>query len=256
MTFDLAALLSGQVFAFMLLFARFGAGFMLLPGIGEPYVPARARLLLAAGFTLLLLPVLSGRLPPIPAQPAEIARLLAIEIIVGLFFGTILRLLLSALETAGMFISFQTGLSNATMFNPAFATQGTLPGALLSTVAVLLLFLTGLEDSLLAGLAGTYDVFLPGAPLIYEDIAGTMAQIMARVFTISAQMAAPFFLIGLLMYVPVGVMNRLVPQLQVLMVVMPLQVGVGLALFGLTITTILMFWLRQFEDIIHGLLLR
>lgn len=256
MTIDLGALLSGQVFGFMLVFARFGTAFMLFPGIGEPYVLSRARLFLALSFTALLLPVVGPMLPAPPANPAETTRLFVIEIIVGVFFGTILRFLLSALEIAGSFISFQIGLSNASLFNPAFATQGSMPGALLSTGAVLLLFLTGMDDMLLAALVNTYDIFKPGVPLIFEDMAGTMAHLVTEVFKMGAQMAVPFFMIVLLMFVPIGVMSRLVPQLQVLIVMLPLQVLIGMALFGLTSSTILMFWSQRFDDSIHMLLLR
>ena len=256
MTVDLGALLSGQVFAFVLIFARVGTTFMLLPGIGEPFVQARARLLLASAVTLLLVPLLGPSLPKMPEQVGELARLLTLEIVVGIFFGTILRMLLSALETAGLFISIQIGLSNATLFNPAFATQGTLPAALLSTVAVLLLFMTGLEEMLINGMVGTYDVFKPGVPIIFEDLAGVMAQMMSKVFALAAQMSLPFFIVGLLTYVPLGMMNRLMPQLQVLAVAMPMQIGIGLSIFGLTITTIMMFWLDQFSQILQSLLLR
>ena len=256
MTVDIGALLSGQIFAFILVFARVGTVFMLMPGIGEPFVLARARLLLAVATTLLLVPVLAPNLPKMPEQVGEIARLLFIEIAVGLFFGTILRLLLSALETAGLLISIQIGLSNATMFNPAFATQGTLPGALLSTVAVLLLFMTGMEEMLIGGMVGTYDAFKPGVALIFEDFAALMAQLMSKVFTLSAQLAMPFFMVGLLTYVPLGVMNRLMPQLQVLSVAMPLQIWAGLMIFALTITTMMIFWLEQFDQILRTLLMR
>ncbi len=252
-TLDFGTLLAGQVFAFMLVFARVGAAFMLLPGIGEPYVLARARLLLACAFTLLLLPLLQERLPAMPAATGQVLALLFIELTVGLFFGTIMRVLLSALEQAGMLISMQIGLSNASLFNPAFATQGTLPGALLSTAAVLLLFMTGMESILLGGLVGTYEVFKPGAPLELGDMAATMAQLTGKSFALGLQMAVPFVLIGLLMFVPLGVMNRLMPQLQVLVVALPLQVGVGLLLFGLTLSTMLLFWLRQFEDTLLSL---
>jgi flagellar biosynthesis protein FliR len=254
MSFDLGTMLSGHVFGFMLVFARVGTAFMLLPGIGEPYVQSRARLILALGTTLLLLPVLQPTLPTMPEQIGALARLLSIEIIVGLFFGTMLRFLLSALEYAGFIISMQIGLSNASLFNPAFATQGTLPGALLSTVAVLLLFLSGMEQLLLGGLVGTYDVFKPGVALQLGDMAETMARLTTQVALIGVQMAIPFVLIGLLTYVPLGLMNRLMPQLQVLTVAMPLQVGVGLLLFGLTITTMLLFWLQQFESTLHAMM--
>ncbi|MEJ0062724.1 MAG: flagellar biosynthetic protein FliR [Alphaproteobacteria bacterium] len=253
MTVDLEALLSGQVFAFMMIFARIGTAFMLVPGIGEPYVPMRSRLLLALGVTLLLLPVLSPQIPQLPEQIGSLVRLLFIEITIGLFFGTILRFLLSALELAGTFVSFQIGLSNATLFNPAFATQGTLPGALLSSVGVLLLFYSGFGDMILGGMVGTYDVFKPGVMPVFEDMSDTIAHLLPKAFAIGTQMAIPFFLIGILMYVPIGIMNRLMPQLQVLFVAMPLQIGVGLALFGMTISTMMLFWLQQFGESLHGL---
>jgi len=254
MSFDLGAMLSGQVFAFMLIFARIGTAFMLLPGIGESYVPSRARLLLAVAVTLLLLPILQPILPAMPDEVAAMLRLLFIEIVVGLFFGTILRFLLAALENAGMIISFQIGLSNATLFNPAFATQGTLPGALLSTVAVLLLFTVGMDKLLLGSLMDTYEIFKPGVALAFDDMSQTLASLTTRIMAIGLQMAIPFVLIGLLMFVPLGVMNRMMPQLQVLMVAMPMQVGVGLLIFGLTITTMLLFWMQQFQSTLDTLL--
>lgn len=254
MSFDLGALLSGQVFAFMMIFARLGTFFMLMPGIGEPFVLARARLMLALATTLLLVPVVGPTLPTMPAAVGSMLLLLVIEIGVGLFFGTFLRFLLSALEEAGHMISMQIGLSNAALFNPAFATQGSLPGAMLSTVAVLLLFSADMERMLLGGLVNTYGLFKPGVALELGDMAQTLAQTAVKAAMIGLQMAIPFVLIGLLLFVPLGVMNRMMPQLQVLVVAMPLQVGVGLLLFGLTITTMMLFWLRQFEGSVHALL--
>jgi flagellar biosynthesis protein FliR len=254
MSVDLNELLSGQVFAFMMIFARVGTFFMLMPGIGEPFVLSRARLMIALAVTLLLLPVLGPDLPMQPAAVGTMLHLLVIEMIVGLFFGTFLRFLLSALEEAGHMISMQIGLSNAALFNPAFATQGSLPGAMLSTVAVLLLFSPDMQRMLLGGLVSTYGLFRPGVTPEFGDMAQTLSQTAVKVAMIGLQMAIPFVLIGLLLFVPLGVMNRLMPQLQVLVVAMPLQVGVGLLLFGLTITTMLLFWLRQFESSVHALL--
>ena len=254
MSVDLNELLSGQVFAFMMIFARVGTFFMLMPGIGEPFVLSRARLMIALAVTLLLLPVLEPDLPKQPAAVGTMLHLLVIEMIVGLFFGTFLRFLLSALEEAGHMISMQIGLSNAALFNPAFATQGSLPGAMLSTVAVLLLFSPDMQRMLLGGLVSTYGLFRPGVTPEFGDMAQTLSQTAVKVAMIGLQMAIPFVLIGLLLFVPLGVMNRLMPQLQVLVVAMPLQVGVGLLLFGLTITTMLLFWLRQFESSVHALL--
>jgi flagellar biosynthesis protein FliR len=254
MSIDLGALFSGQIFAFMLIFARLGAAFMLMPGIGEPYVLSRARLGLALGTTLLLLPVLSPSLPAQPEDLAAVARLLFIEVTVGLFFGTILRFLMAALEEAGLIISIQAGLSNASVFNPALASQGTLPGAMLGAAAILLLFTTGLDKLLLGGLVATYELFKPGVSLPIADMSDTIAHLTAEMARIGFQIALPFVLIGLLTQVPLGLMNRMMPQLQVLTLAMPLQIGVGLLIFGLTISAMLLFWLERFEAILYEIL--
>jgi len=56
-----------EVWAAALIFARLGAVMLLLPGIGESYVPPRIRLSLALLITLALWPVLTAYLPPLPA---------------------------------------------------------------------------------------------------------------------------------------------------------------------------------------------
>lgn len=253
-TLDLNELLSGQVFAFLMIFARLGSAFMLFPGIGEPFVAARVRLVFALAICFLLLPVLGGAMPASSSQPAEILRLMGQEIMVGLFFGTMLRFLISALETAGSVISMQIGLSNASVFNPAMATQGTLPSAMLGAVGIVLLFVTGFEDMLIRGLLGTYEVFVPGQPLLMSDMSESIARLAGRVFALGLEIAAPFLVIGLLMMVALGLMARLMPQLQMLILALPLQICTGLALFGITLSGIMLYWLQSFQRELQGLM--
>jgi flagellar biosynthetic protein FliR len=140
MTYNLDAFLSTHAFAFMMLFSRLGAVIMLFPGIGESYVPPRVRMMLTFMMSLLLLGPMLPHLPALPATPAETARLVLYEIIIGLFFATIVRLANSALEAAGMVIGVTTGLSNATIMNPAQASQSPLSGAFLSMAGLALIF--------------------------------------------------------------------------------------------------------------------
>src|SRR5688572_15195275 len=108
MTLDQA--LTGQVFAFLLIFTRLGTAFMLLPGFGDPYVAQRIRLLLALAISFVVLPVLAPHLPPMPKSASDLIMLLALESFVGVFLGTISKLLMSALETAGAIIAMAAGL--------------------------------------------------------------------------------------------------------------------------------------------------
>ena len=85
----LAALnLETTVFAAALIFARLGAILMLLPGFGEPGIPPRIRLAFALAFALAIGPVIAPRLPEMPAEPAAMAGMIAIEAVIGCLLYT------------------------------------------------------------------------------------------------------------------------------------------------------------------------
>lgn len=253
MTIDLGQWLAGQAFAFMLIFCRMGSACMLFPGLGEGFVLPRLRLLFALALSFLLLAPLGSFMPPPPATAAETVQLVVNEVVIGIFFGMILRMLLGALETAGTMISYQIGLSNATLFNPAFATQGTLSGAILSTSAIVVLFASGMDNMLFRALVGTYQLLPPTQPLIYDDVGQQILKTVSRSFQLGAELAAPFIIIGVVMSVVFGVMAKLMPQMQVFAVALPLQIMAGLALFGITASGILMAWMGQLDDALRGL---
>ena len=253
-TYHLDRFLSGNVFAFMLLLSRVGAALMLLPGIGDRYVSPRTRMMLSFMICLLLLAPLAPRLPPLPSSTAEMAKLVFYEVVIGLFFGTMVRLIVSALDAAGTIIGMQTGLSNATMLNPALAMQSPLPSAFLGVAALTLIFITGLDHYLLRSVVALYDAFPPGGALLPGDMAQAIIALANRSFTLGIELASPFLIMGLLLYTGFGIMQRLMPQVQIFMVSMPLQIWGGLFLFALTITGILTVWMKFFDQSIASLM--
>ncbi len=144
----LAQILTSDIFVFMLVFARVGTAFLLLPGFGAAYVSRRVRLALAVAVAVVLVPTLDKVMPPLPDSPIVLMLLLGGEVVIGAFLGTIASLLAQSLQTAGMIISYQSGLANATMFNPTMAQQTSLIGTLLSTMGVLLIFVPFMLNTL------------------------------------------------------------------------------------------------------------
>lgn len=250
-SFDLDRALSGHVFAYLLVFTRLGTMLMLFPGIGEAYVPQRVRLMFALALCFLLVGPLMPRLPSLPAELPDLAMLLAVEAGIGIFFGTLLRLAVSALEAAGSIVGLQMGLSNATMLNPALATQSPLPSAFLSVAGVTLLFVTGGDHLLMRSLVSIYDVFPPGGALEPGDMAQAIIRGANASFVMGTQMAMPFFVMGLLMYVSMGVMQKILPQVQLFLVALPAQIWGGLALLVFTASGILAVWLRYMDETIR-----
>ena len=237
-----------------MIFCRIGSICMLMPGIGEAYVPQRSRLMFALALSFLLLEPMLGRLPPPPGDIPGLAHALTYEIVIGLFFGTLLRILVGILETAGMVISIQSGLSNATILNPALASQSPLPSAFLSVIGVTLVFATDLDHLLFRGMIDLYNAFPPNGDIMPGDMSRVIIQTVNKSFVVGVEMAMPFLVVGLLMYISLGIMQKLMPQVQLFLVILPVQVWGGIALMGITIAGIMAVWLRYFDASVASML--
>lgn len=246
--------LTGELFGYLLVFARIGSAVMLLPGFGEAYVAPRVRLVLALLLSLVVLPLAAPDLPPLPDSPLALALLLGREIVVGLFLGTLARLLLLALLTGGMIIALQSGMANALANDPASAQQGSIIGNFLMALGAVLIFATDLHHLLLRALVDSYGLFTPGAPLEIGDMADMVARIVSASFALSMQIAAPFILVGLIFYLGLGLLARLMPQVQVFFVAMPLQIMLGMVVLMLTVSFGMLWFLGRFEGTLTGFL--
>jgi len=244
----LAHVLTSEIFVFMLVFARVGTAFLLLPGFGAAYVSRRVRLGLAVAVAVALVPTLGKVMPPLPDSPIVLFLLIGGEVVIGAFLGTVASLLAQSLQTAGMMISYQSGLANATMFNPTMAQQTSLIGTLLATMGVLLIFVTDLHHMILRALVDSYQLFAPGAVMAVGDFSEAVTQTMAHSFRLAFQLATPFLVFGLLFYVGVGLLARLMPQLQVFFIALPLQIGLMLLLLGLSVSAMMVWFLNGFEN--------
>jgi flagellar biosynthesis protein FliR len=241
--------LPANAFAAFFIFARIGAAMLLLPGFGEVYVPARYRLLLGLAMAILLTPVLGPKLPALPASPSALAVMLLAEIAIGIFIGTLARLMVAALETAGMLVSLQMGLSAAVMFNPLSGEGSSpLPGALYAMLGVVLIFLTDLDHLMLRAAVDSYALFTPGEMPPVGDLSQTVTRFAAGSFLLAFELAAPFIVLGLVFFAALGLLARLVPQLQVLFVAQPAQILGGLVLFSVVLVGGMHWFLEAFAQ--------
>lgn len=243
----LSEFLTTGIFAFMLTFSRIGAAMVIMPGLGDTFTPPQVRLVIALGLSLVLAPFIAPSLPnPVPAT-GMLAALIGMEFLIGIFFGTVARIFMAALDTAGMLISIQSGLGSAQLFNPAFASQGSLIGSFMTVTGIVLLFVTDFHHLLFYGLVGSYKLFPVGSVPNPEDMADMIGQAVAASFMVAVEIAAPFIVITVLIYIAMGVLTRLMPQIQVFMIAVPAQILLSFLMIILTISAMMLFWMDKFQ---------
>jgi flagellar biosynthetic protein FliR len=236
---------------YLLIFSRVGAMLMLIPALGETSIPARMRLGFALVFAAVLYPLVSAQLPGLPVDLPEIVVVVLHEVAVGLILGAIARLAVSGTQTAGAVIASSSGLSVAQAADPTNGgMQGALIGAFLSFLGIALIFATDLHHVALSAVHDSYMIFTPKEPLMFGDAAETVVDTVAGAFVIGVQMSAPFIVFGLVFNLGMGILSRLMPQLQVFFIAMPATVGVGLVLMALLLTMMMGLYLMHFEGVL------
>ena len=243
-------------FVFLLIFARVGSMVMAFPGIGDRNVPANIRLVFALALCLIFYPLVQTYFPPFPTSLAAMAALFAHELVVGLALGMLVRMVVSGAQIAGALIGFQSGLSFATSFDPNFGGQSNVIGTFLGVMALTLIFLGDLHHLLIAGIFDSYSLFSPTMSLPAGDFSLMALKLVSGAFRIALQMAAPFILFGLIFYLGIGVLARLIPQIQIFFIAMPANIFVSLILFMLLLSSLMMAYLTYFSNSIHLFLAR
>lgn len=243
-----------EVFSLFLIFCRIGSIALLMPTLGETYIPTRARLLFTLGFTLLVATIVGDRLPAMPSNATLMIMLIMGEIFIGLMIGMSLRIFMVCLATAGTIMSFVSGFANAQLFNPAISAQGSLQSVFLSMFGALLILETDLHHLMLRGMVDSYALFQPGQLPDAGDTALMMARNFANSFEVAMRIASPFLVVGIVFYVILGITNRLMPQMQVFFIALPLQIMLGLFVFVVSIGAMMTVFLQYFSESLSGFL--
>jgi flagellar biosynthesis protein FliR len=240
--------------AFMLTFARVGAMVMLLPGLGESNIPVRIKLSIALLLTLIILPLHRADYHIDMSSMAALLVLMVYEILIGVVLGATARVTLAALQVAGAVIAQQLGLGFVTTIDPTQGQQGVLIGNFLTLLGVTMLFATDSHHLVIAALNDSYSIFRPGEVVPSGDVAELATRAFTAAFKIGMQLAAPFLVFGLVFNIGLGVLARLMPQMQVYFVGVPLSILSGFLIFGIVLAAMMGTFLDYFIGVMHQLI--
>lgn len=243
---DLTVFLTAQVMGFALVFARLGAVLMFMPGFGEQMIPIRHRLALALVVSAALYPATPVRAIAL-GSPLELLPLLVLETLIGIWIGLTARIILTALQYAGYQVGMVSGLSNT--FAPSIGSfeGSTLIATSLMLTGVALIFVTDLHHGIIEALLMSYDIFAPGV-VMPGDLAQQIVRAASRSFYMGTMIAAPFFVMGVVLNVGFGLANRMMPTLPVFFVAAPLLMLSGIFVLVVSSPVLIRTWLMEFSE--------
>ena len=237
--------------SYLVVFARLGSALIFMPAFGEVQIPLRARLSFALVLCAALLPVTPVQ-AAMPDDPVALALMLGVEVTIGLWIGLTARILLSALQFAGFQVGQVSGLANA--FGPSFGSfeGATMVATLMLISAVAMIFITDTHHIILRALLSSYEIFPPGQ-IMLEDMTDQILKAAGQSLYIGTAVAAPFFVMGVVLNLGMGLANRMMPQLPVFFVAASLLIGAGLLILSVSMPALLDFFISEFQDRLVGL---
>lgn len=242
---DLTALLTSQFIGVALVFGRIGAAMVFMPGFGESFIFMRHRLAMAVLLALVISPLVVRGTPP--SDPVGFIRAMAIEVTLGMWIGLTARVLLTAMQIAGAQIGMVAGLSNA--FAPSIGSfaGSTLIATVLMLGAIAVLFATDAHHLIILALINSFDVFPPGF-LMPGDLAEQMVRAAQQAMYLGVAIAGPFYVMGIILNVGLGLTNRMLPSLPVFFVASPVLIIAGLVVLVLATPAALRTWITHFAE--------
>ena len=238
------------VLGVFVLFCRIGATMLLMPGISSAQIPAQVRLFLATALSLALAPLLFETVRRVVSgiQPTGLLWLIASELLVGILIGLLARVFFLALQALASTLAAAIG-------------YGGIPGSqidesepvpplvsLISVSAVVLMFQTDLHWEVLRGLAASYAVLPPGSAFESRFGLVQLSDQLSETFFVALRISSPFLVYAIVVNFAVGLANKLIPQISIYFVSLPVVLAGGLIVLYLNIDELLRLFTAEFQS--------
>ncbi len=227
---------------------------MTFPALGETSIPQRVRLFMALSISLIIYGLVNSQVPLMPESPVALGVLIVQEVLIGVMIGFSIRLLVSALHVGGTVIAMQSGLAMAQAFDPAQGGQSSLVATFLTLIGVTLVFVTDLHHLMISAMYNSYNLFPIGGEIVVGGFAELISDTVANSFKLGLQIAAPVIVYAIVFNAGLGIVARLVPQLQVFFVSLPINIMMGFLILMVVLAAAMTWYLDYLETSIGALL--
>jgi flagellar biosynthesis protein FliR len=223
-----------QLGGFILVLARVSPLFLLAPIFSSRMLPLRARAVAAVALSFGLAPLaLHGQ--HLSFDGMTLAGLVGKELLVGLAYSFALAAVFAAISVAGSFLDTALGFSFGSLVDPITGNQSNILSQLYAMVGVLIFIAIDGDHWMVEGLARTYELVPVTKFPSITSIVGGADHAFVQIFTSAIELAAPVLLAAILTDCAMGLVARVMPQLNVFAVGFPAKIAVGLLVVGVSL---------------------
>jgi flagellar biosynthetic protein FliR len=227
------ALMIEKLLGFAMVLTRISAFFLVLPVFGWKNIPVRIKVAMTV-----LLTVFFTMITPLPldsrkVSAVEVILLMANEATYGLALGLVVTFLFAAVKFSGRIIERQMGLAMAQILDPFTGERAQPLGSLLEMIFIILFLSANGHHLFLVIISRSYEAFPAGTMPTIPVMAEGIIKAGSAMLMVGLKLAAPMLAAFLLLMVVLALLARMVPEMNILFISMPLRVGLGLLMVAI-----------------------
>jgi flagellar biosynthetic protein FliR len=226
-------LMIAKLLGLTLVLTRISAFVLVVPVFSYRTIPARIKVA-----TVVLLAVFFSLIAPSSITAGEVSTveavlLMAYEGSYGFALGLVAAILFAPVRLSGRIIERQMGLAMAEILDPLSGDRSQPVGSLLEMIFVILFLSANGHHLLLSILSHSYETFPVGRIPTTAVLAAGVVKAGSAMLIVGLKLAAPILAAFLLLMVVLAVLARIMPDMNVLFISLPLRVGMGLLLMAM-----------------------
>lgn len=218
---------------YFLVVVRIGAMFLLLPVYNSSLVNSTLKMYIALLVGVLVFPHVTV-VNIANTNPILVGIVVAKEAIIGILLALASKILFEGVLLGAQLMTTQMGLSMASMYDPQLGEQVTTLGQVYNITMILIFILGGGIVLEYKAMMMSFKIIPVGAFIINFNVFTYVAIMFGKIFSVSLQIFAPIFVTLLVVNVMIGIIGKLVPQMNLLVSGIPMQITSGLFIIVMT----------------------
>lgn len=237
---------------FLLVLARMSGVVLFNPILGRQSIPGVVK----SGFILLLsitAYTMTDYLPETPGSILETLVLLGLELFLGYVLGLVMNLFFYVPLLGGETIDMQMGMSMGRTYDPSSQTSTTVTASLLNLLLMLLFFAANGHQTLLRIILVSGRIVPFGAAAFGQELYGAMVELFINCTILGIKLCMPILAAELLGQMGMGILMKVIPQINVFAINIELKVIIGLGLLFLMLVPFSEFLLGMEADMLRAI---
>jgi flagellar biosynthetic protein FliR len=240
---------AADVIAFVLVLVRMAGLFLTAPLFSSKNINVMLKAAWILLITFLIFPVVDFKPETLPAPGLALGLAVIREVLVGLSIGMGATMILSGIQMAGQIADTQMGLGLANVIDPMTNTQVSVMGQFYYMVAILIFLAVDGHHMLIHALVDSFSVVHLAQAHFTPALGAKMMSLFSQMFFVAFRVGAPIIGALFITNMALGVVARTVPQMNVFIVGMPINLGVGLLIAASSMS----FFVYVMQGIIQGM---